>query len=213
MRWSVITRSRASEAALLARVWLPCTRSSTKTPLRLFQEARRLDEGFALAYWGEAMTYHQSLWGHEDSRRAVRRWRALAPTPAERTAKARTPKDKGVARRGRPAVWRGRRGRAPPAVLRRDGPFVCGRSRGPRRRVFYALALLGTMSRGLIGTADAHEGHVQSLAGSATQTRVGENPRRRAEVSSASIRARSTICCTTTTTRRTRGSGWRRRAP
>jgi len=38
----------------------------------------------------------------------------------------------------------------------------------------YALALLGTMSRGLIGTADAHEGHSAALAGSDTQARVGE---------------------------------------
>src|SRR4029077_18268776 len=36
----------------------------------------------------------------------------------------------------------------------------------------YALALLGTMSRSLIGTADAHEGHSQALAGSETQKRV-----------------------------------------
>ncbi len=38
----------------------------------------------------------------------------------------------------------------------------------------YALALLGTMSRSLIGYVDAHEGHSSSLAGSETQTRVGE---------------------------------------
>jgi hypothetical protein len=38
----------------------------------------------------------------------------------------------------------------------------------------YALALLGTMSRSLIGTADAHEGHSQGLAGSDTQKRVEE---------------------------------------
>src|SRR5207245_2706354 len=39
---------------------------------------------------------------------------------------------------------------------------------------FYALALLGTMSRSLIGYVDAHEGHSASLAGSETQTRVNE---------------------------------------
>ena len=39
---------------------------------------------------------------------------------------------------------------------------------------FYALALLGTMSRGLIGHRDAHEGHSQTLAGSETQSRVSE---------------------------------------
>lgn len=37
---------------------------------------------------------------------------------------------------------------------------------------FYALALLGTMSRSLIGYVDAHEGHNQTLAGSEVQTQV-----------------------------------------
>ena len=39
---------------------------------------------------------------------------------------------------------------------------------------FYALALLGTMSRSLIGFVDAHEGHSASLAGSDTQQRVAK---------------------------------------
>ncbi|HKB10952.1 MAG TPA: hypothetical protein VKD69_09865, partial [Vicinamibacterales bacterium] len=38
---------------------------------------------------------------------------------------------------------------------------------------FYALALLGTMSRGLIGS-ESHEGHNRALAGSATQQQVNE---------------------------------------
>jgi tetratricopeptide (TPR) repeat protein len=36
----------------------------------------------------------------------------------------------------------------------------------------YALALLGTMSRSLIGYVDTHEGHSQMLAGSETQAKV-----------------------------------------
>src|SRR5262249_3782991 len=38
---------------------------------------------------------------------------------------------------------------------------------------FYALALLGTMARGLIGS-DPHEGHNRALAGSDTQKQVNE---------------------------------------
>ena len=37
----------------------------------------------------------------------------------------------------------------------------------PDVAAFYALALLGTMARGLAGAADAHEGHSAALAGSA----------------------------------------------
>ncbi len=39
---------------------------------------------------------------------------------------------------------------------------------------FYALSLLGTMARSLIGYAGPHEGHSASLAGSETQRRVAE---------------------------------------
>ena len=42
---------------------------------------------------------------------------------------------------------------------------------------FYALALLGTMSRSLIGYVDSHEGHSQALAGSDTQAQVAARHR------------------------------------
>ena len=32
-----------------------------------FREAQRVDSGFAMAYWGEALTYDHSLWGEHDS--------------------------------------------------------------------------------------------------------------------------------------------------
>jgi len=31
-----------------------------------FQQARKADPTLALAYWGEAMSWHQTLWGHEN---------------------------------------------------------------------------------------------------------------------------------------------------
>ncbi len=136
-----------------------------------FLQAQRADPGFPLAYWGEAMTYHQTLWGHEDvaaGRRALARLTARAqPAPAD----ART---------------RGLVGAA--AVLFGDGEAAVRRQRyadamaglytsnpaDPDVASLYALALMGTMSRSLIGYVDAHEGHSASLAGSATQARVGD---------------------------------------
>ena len=44
----------------------------------------------------------------------------------------------------------------------------------PDVAAFYALALLGTMSRGLIGALDSHEGHNRALAGSDAQRQVNE---------------------------------------
>ena len=47
-----------------------------------FREAQRFDSGLALAYWGEAMTYHQSLWARENLAAASTRpldWRSDFP--------------------------------------------------------------------------------------------------------------------------------------
>src|SRR2546430_2454578 len=35
-----------------------------------FREAQRLDPGFALAYWGEALTYTHPIWNQQDLRAA-----------------------------------------------------------------------------------------------------------------------------------------------
>ncbi len=59
-----------------------------------FREARALDPGFALAYWGEALTHDHSLWyeqNHEAARRALA---ALGSTPDERLAKAPTERER-----------------------------------------------------------------------------------------------------------------------
>src|SRR6185312_1969321 len=60
-----------------------------------FREAQRLDPGFALAYWGEAMTLTHPVWNEQnlDSARAV--LARLAPTPEARRARAPTPRERG----------------------------------------------------------------------------------------------------------------------
>ncbi len=59
-----------------------------------FREAQRADPGFALAYWGEALTYSKLLWGLEDVPAARAVLTRLAPTTEERLAKARTPRER-----------------------------------------------------------------------------------------------------------------------
>lgn len=53
-----------------------------------FREAQRIDASFALAYWGEAMTYNHPVWFEQDAEGARAVLRRLAPTPAARLAKA-----------------------------------------------------------------------------------------------------------------------------
>src|SRR3954469_19492931 len=137
-----------------------------------FAEARRLDPGLAMASWGEAMTYHQTLWRNENVPAAREALARLGPTSAARIARGADAKERGYL--------------AAVEVLFTDGDAAARRRRyadamaqlyttypdDPDVGAFYALALLGTVSRGLVGTADAHEGHSQGLAGSDTQTQV-----------------------------------------
>ena len=53
-----------------------------------FREAQETDPDFAMAYWGEAMTHNHPVWMQQDRDAALAALGRLAPTPAERAAKA-----------------------------------------------------------------------------------------------------------------------------
>src|SRR5438874_678799 len=49
-----------------------------------FREAQKADPGFALGYWGEAMSYNHPLWAQQDLSAARKALERLAPTAAAR---------------------------------------------------------------------------------------------------------------------------------
>jgi tetratricopeptide (TPR) repeat protein len=53
-----------------------------------FKRAQAADHGFALAYWGEAMTYNHAIWMERDVDAGRAALEKLAPTPAQRAARA-----------------------------------------------------------------------------------------------------------------------------
>ncbi len=55
-----------------------------------FLEAQALDSTFAMAYWGEAMSYNHSLWQRQEKEKALAALNKLAPTAAERIELAET---------------------------------------------------------------------------------------------------------------------------
>lgn len=61
---------------------------------KAFAEASQIDPNFALAYWGEAMTYDHPIWGEYDRAGAIGVLNRLAPTAAERRTKAPTEREK-----------------------------------------------------------------------------------------------------------------------
>jgi tetratricopeptide (TPR) repeat protein len=59
-----------------------------------FQEAQQAAPGFAMAYWGEAMTYNHPLWSQTSPEQARAALERLAPTPAERLTRAASDKER-----------------------------------------------------------------------------------------------------------------------
>lgn len=59
-----------------------------------FQKAASIDPGFAMAYWGEAMTFNHPIWMEQDRTAARAALNRFAPTPEARQAKAPTQREK-----------------------------------------------------------------------------------------------------------------------
>lgn len=60
-----------------------------------FRAAQKIDPRFVMAYWGEALSFVQPLWLHEDLAQGRAALAKLAPTPAARAALAATPRERG----------------------------------------------------------------------------------------------------------------------
>jgi len=137
-----------------------------------FIKAQQIDPGFAMAYWGEAMTYHQTLWGNEDVAAGRRILLRLAPDAGTRSAKAGSERERGFMSAVEALFGNGDVTARRAAHARVMAANYAQFPDDPEVATFYALALLGTLARGLAGAMDAQEGHSMALAGSATQTRV-----------------------------------------
>jgi tetratricopeptide (TPR) repeat protein len=113
-----------------------------------FMEAQRLDPGYAMAYWGEAMTYNHPLWAQTDPDAARAALARLAPTAEARVAKAPTAYEKSWLTAVEALYGSGDK-------LTRDLAYAAAMQRvfdaNPEdleAASFYALALLGTSHNG-----------------------------------------------------------------
>jgi tetratricopeptide (TPR) repeat protein len=115
---------------------------------RQFRKAESIDPNFAMAYWGESMTYNHPVWMEQDRSAALAVLERLGPTPEARLAKAPTEREKDYLR----AV----------AILYGDGPkndrdfrYADAMARLHEKypvdvdgAALYALSLLGTAHDG-----------------------------------------------------------------
>jgi tetratricopeptide (TPR) repeat protein len=59
-----------------------------------FQKAEAIDPSFAMAVWGEALTYNHTLWHEQDTAAARAAMAKLGATPEERIARGRTARER-----------------------------------------------------------------------------------------------------------------------
>jgi tetratricopeptide (TPR) repeat protein len=64
------------------------------TAADVFRDAQKAEPGFALAYWGEAMSFNHPLWAQQDIASARKVLERLAPTASARSAKAPAGKER-----------------------------------------------------------------------------------------------------------------------
>lgn len=137
-----------------------------------FRRAQKADPDFALAYWGEAMSYNHPLWAQQDLDAAKKALERLAPTPEARLAKAKLPREKALLEAMHVLYF------SPGDKLARDRAYSEAMARMYARwpddhevGTFYALSLLGTVRPGDTGYRR------QALAGSIAQKIFSENPK------------------------------------
>jgi tetratricopeptide (TPR) repeat protein len=113
-----------------------------------FREAERVAPGFAMAYWGEALSYSQPLWYNEDVIKAREALARLAPAGIARAAKAPTGRERGYLDAVERLFGDGDRQSRLRAYADRMAALVREFPDDNEAAAFYALALLGTIPEG-----------------------------------------------------------------
>jgi tetratricopeptide (TPR) repeat protein len=109
-----------------------------------FRLAESADPAFALAYWGEAMTFNHPLWQQQDRDAAIKALAKLAPTPEARAARAPTPREKGYVAAVEALYGEGSKHDRDAAYMRAMERLSAEAPGDMEARAFYALSILGS---------------------------------------------------------------------
>jgi len=120
-----------------------------------FREAEKADPGFALAYWGEAMSFNHPLWAEQDLASARRALEKLAPTSAARAAKAPAGKERELVEAEELLFGAGDKLTRDIAYSQATGRMHAKYPQDDEISVMYALSLLGTARPGEKTTRNA----------------------------------------------------------
>jgi tetratricopeptide (TPR) repeat protein len=113
-----------------------------------FQEAQKLDPEFAMAYWGEAMTYNHSIWQEQDFEKGTATLQKLGKTSEERIDKAKTDLEKEFIKAIEVLYGAGTKATRDRAYADYMGSLYERYPNNHEVASFYALALLGSVTVG-----------------------------------------------------------------
>jgi tetratricopeptide (TPR) repeat protein len=113
-----------------------------------FRAAQKLDPNFALAYWGEAMSFSQPLWFYEEVPQGRAALAKLGATAEARIAKGRTPREQGFLRAVEALFGAGDKPARASAHAQAMAKVAAENPADDDAQTFYALALLATLPRG-----------------------------------------------------------------
>ena len=113
-----------------------------------FREAQRADPGFALAYWGEAMTHTHPVWNEQDLEAARAVLARLAPSADARKARVRAPREGGYLEAAEILYGEGPKARRDTLYSQAMERLAAANPRDLEAQTFHALSLLG-LSQGV----------------------------------------------------------------
>ncbi len=113
-----------------------------------FREAQAADPGFAMAYWGEAMTYNHPVWMEQDPAAARAVLARLGADPGQRRARARTERERLYLDAVEALYGDGDKPERDRAYSRRMAALHDAFPDDVDARAFYALSLLGLAHHG-----------------------------------------------------------------
>jgi tetratricopeptide (TPR) repeat protein len=108
-----------------------------------FRQAQQADPGFALAYWGEALTYTHQVWNQQDLAAGRAALARLGPTTEARLAKAPTPRERMYLASAEALYGEGSKPRRDTLYADALEALVKAQPDDDEAKVFYSVALLG----------------------------------------------------------------------
>ena len=108
-----------------------------------FRRAQEIDPDFAMAYWGEAMTYTHAVWNQKDGEAAREALSRYGPTPAARQEKVATKREKAYLAAVDVLYGEGEKAALDTAYSREMANLAAEYPDDMEAQTFYALSLLG----------------------------------------------------------------------